>query len=152
MCSSDLLRSIADVLAASRAPVLCSGSASRALCDVPGNLADETVKAIAADGGVVMVPFVPRRVVPAGSGRRAGVADIITHILHFAEVAGAEAVGLGSYFRDGGGVPGCADASEVMSVTFEILRRGGDEHTIEGIWGGNVMRVFERALGAAAAR
>lgn len=145
-------RSTADVLAASRAPVLCSGSAAQALCDAPGNLSDGTVRAIAAAGGVIMVPFVPHRLVPAGSARRAGVADIVAHILHLADAAGAEAVGLGSYFGDGGGVPGCADASEVMSVTFEALRRGLDEHSAEGVWGGNVMRVFERAMGAAAAR
>lgn len=146
------LRSIADVLAASRAPVLCSGSASRALCDVPGNLSDGTVKAIAAAGGVVLVPFVPRRLVPAGAGRRAGAEDIVAHILHLVDLAGDESVGLGSYFGGGGGVPGCAEASEAMDITFQLLRRGVDEHAAESVWGGNVMRVFERALSAVAAR
>jgi len=80
------------------------------------------------------------------------VEDIVGHTLHLIEAAGDEAVGLGSYFGDGGGVHGCADASEVMSVTFEVRRRGRDEHAAEGVWGGNVMRVFERTVGAAAAR
>lgn len=145
-------QSIADVLAASRAPVLCSGSAARTLCDVPGNLSDGTVVAIAAAGGVILVPFEAGRLVPAGAGRRAGLEDIVAHILHLVDLAGDESVGLGSYFGDGGGVPGCAEASEAMSITFELLRRGVDEHAAESVWGGNVMRVIERALGAAAAR
>jgi membrane dipeptidase len=46
-----------DVLAASQAPVFASHSSCRALADMPRNLTDDQIRAIAAKGGVVMVNF-----------------------------------------------------------------------------------------------
>jgi membrane dipeptidase len=50
-------KTIADVLEVSRAPVFASHSSCRALADMPRNLTDEQIKAIAAKGGVVMINF-----------------------------------------------------------------------------------------------
>lgn len=50
-------KTLADVLAVTRAPVLASHSCARALCDSPRNLSDEQLRAIAANGGAVMVNF-----------------------------------------------------------------------------------------------
>lgn len=44
---------------ASRAPVIFSHSAARALADTPRNLSDETLRALERNGGIVMVPFAP---------------------------------------------------------------------------------------------
>jgi membrane dipeptidase len=46
---------VAQALAVSRAPVFASHSSCRALADMPRNLTDEQIRAIAARGGVVMV-------------------------------------------------------------------------------------------------
>ncbi len=48
-------RSLSDVLARSRAPVLASHSCARALCDHPRNLSDDQLRAIAGKGGVVQL-------------------------------------------------------------------------------------------------
>ena len=48
-----------DVLAVTRAPVLVSHSAARALTDAPRNLTDDQLRALAANGGVCMVNFYP---------------------------------------------------------------------------------------------
>lgn len=47
------------VLAATRAPVIASHSAARALASAPRNMPDDLLRAVAANGGVVMVNFYP---------------------------------------------------------------------------------------------
>ncbi len=48
-------KTIADVLAVSKAPVFASHSSCRAISDIPRNLTDEQIRAIGSRGGVVMV-------------------------------------------------------------------------------------------------
>jgi len=46
-----------DTLAVSKAPVIASHSSCRALCDVPRNMTDDMIRALAKDGGVVDINF-----------------------------------------------------------------------------------------------
>jgi len=46
-----------DALAAAKAPVICSHSSLRALCAHPRNVTDDMLRAIAANGGAVMINF-----------------------------------------------------------------------------------------------
>jgi membrane dipeptidase len=52
------------VLRVARAPVIASHSSARALCDAPRNLSDDQLRAIAKNGGVVMVNFFPGYIDP----------------------------------------------------------------------------------------
>ena len=73
----------------------------------------------------------------------ATVKDVVDHIDHMVSIAGIDHVGIGCDFDGGGGIDGVFDASEVMNITIELVRRGYSEEDIEKIWGKNVMRVFE---------
>ena len=68
---------IADVLETSRAPVFASHSSCRALWNIPRNLTDDQIRAIAAKGGVVMVNissmFVDQKVVDDFVAKRAAL-------------------------------------------------------------------------------
>lgn len=48
-----------EAIGLSRAPVIFSHSGARALADTPRNLADEVLRRVAANGGIVMVTFAP---------------------------------------------------------------------------------------------
>jgi len=50
-------KTMADAIAASKAPVFASHSSCRALSDMPRNVTDDQIRAIAKSGGVVMVNF-----------------------------------------------------------------------------------------------
>lgn len=76
---------LADALEVSRAPVFASHSSCRALSNIPRNLSDEQIRAIAAKGGVVMVNvssmFVDQKVVDEYIAKRDALAP------KFAEIA-----------------------------------------------------------------
>ena len=58
-----------DVLATSAAPVIASHSSARAINDVPRNLSDDQLRAIARNGGVVNINFYSRFVDPVYRAR-----------------------------------------------------------------------------------
>ena len=72
---------LSDVLETSRAPVFASHSSCRALSDIPRNLTDDQIRAIAKKGGVVMVNvssmFVDQRSVDDWVAKRAALAPQI---------------------------------------------------------------------------
>jgi membrane dipeptidase len=55
---------MSDALSVTRAPVIFSHSAARAMVDVPRNIPDSILRRVPANGGIVMVPFVTGFVSP----------------------------------------------------------------------------------------
>ncbi|HNV81191.1 MAG: dipeptidase [Tenuifilaceae bacterium] len=75
----------------------------------------------------------------------ATVSDLVDHIDHIVKIAGIDYVGIGSDFDGGGALDDCRDASQMINITVELLKRGYSESDIEKIWGKNFLRVFEQA-------
>ena len=133
-------RSFYDALEISSKPIVCSHSNAKALCDVPRNLTDEQMKALAAKGGVCQITLYNGFLRTDG---KACIDDAMAHLYHAIDVMGIDHVGLGTDFDGDGGVPGLADASELINFTKALLRRRFSEEDMAKIWGGNWLRVME---------
>ena len=132
-------KSFYDALEISKTPIVCSHSNCKALCDVPRNLTDDQLRALAAKGGVAHTTLYH------GFLRQEGEADIrdaIAHLEHAIDVMGIDHVGLGTDFDGDGGIRGLADSSELINFTLQLLRRKYSEQDIAKIWGGNWLRVM----------
>ena len=70
--------------------------------------------------------------------------NFIEHLLHAIDIAGIEHVGIGTDFDGDGTIVGCADVSQLINVTRELLRRGYSSCDIEKIWGANWLRVMSQ--------
>jgi len=134
-----------DALAVTEAPIILSHSSVRALTDHPRNITDDMLRALADNGGVIMINFFSRYIAQDGT-TSATLTDILDHIDHAVEIAGVDHVGLGSDFD---GVPflprGMEDATRLPHITHGLLERGYSEENIRKILGGNTLRVFADA-------
>lgn len=170
-----------DVLEVSAAPPFASHSSCRALSNVPRNMTDDMIRALAKKGGVVQVnfaceflsqksadaglPFLRREMaakteaerdaIEAEAHRmvpRATLADVVAHIDHIVKIAGIDSVGLGSDFDGVECTPiGLDDVSKFPNLTRALLERGYSPEDIRKIYGGNLLRVM-RAVEAEARR
>ena len=135
-------KSFYDALEVSKVPIVCSHSSARALCDHPRNLTDDQMKALAKADGVAQTTVYNGFLRKEG---QATIIDAVEHLCHAAKIMGVEHVGLGTDFDGDGGVPGLADASEIINFTRHLLRRQFSEQDIRLIMGGNFLRAMASA-------
>ena len=134
-----------DALSISQTPIVCSHSNCKALCDVPRNLTDAQLKALAQAGGIAQITLYH------GFLRKEGEADIrdaMAHLNHAIDVMGIDHVGLGTDFDGDGGIKGLADASELINFTTALLRQRFSKADIKKIWGENWLRVMRQVQAA----
>jgi membrane dipeptidase len=157
-----------DVLeVATEAEVVVSHTACRSLREIPRNISDDQMRAIASRDGVI--GFMPMPMF-LGADLNCSLGRFADHIEHAAGVVGIEYVGLGGDFISrllvcpGLGVERIPawlgiDEEQMALVTdgldgprgypalaAELQRRGLAESEVSAIMGGNFMRVLERAL------
>jgi membrane dipeptidase len=143
-----------DVIEASEDPVIDSHDCVRGANDVPHNLSDEGIKAIAEKGGVIGVHFMSQRVSAAVD--QATVDDLVGHIDHIAALVGIDHVGLGpdlaelelvgldpgSYY-----IEGVQSLAHLPRVTEVLVRRGYSDEEVRKVLGENFLRVYGHVMG-----
>ena len=155
--------SIQDALETTTKPVINSHSGSRELSDTSQNLWDDQIRAMAENGGVVAIHFATRIVL--GDYPSSTIDDLIAQIEYVVEIGGIDTVGLGPDFFEYGDdsrgrnvmvnqgaspMPWTADLEDtgkLRNLTRALAGRGYRDADILKILGGNLMRVFETALG-----
>ena len=153
------------VLELATRPVIATHSSARAFRDHHRNLTDAQLKGIATGGGVVCVNFF------AGFLDEAEytVERLVDHILHVAEVAGIDHVGIGpdfiaevehdlwpawcdDYTVEGIDIRSCRagagrSAAACRSSPPRWSQRGLDADAVGKVLGGNVVRLMRAELG-----
>ena len=138
-----------DALETSQAPIIASHSSCRAVTNVPRNMTDDMIRALAKKGGVIQINincgFVSQKSADAPKDKpvRATLADVVAHIDHAREVGGIESVGIGTDFDGITCTPeGLDDVSKFPNLTRALLEKGYARGDIEKIYGGNTLRVM----------
>ena len=182
-----------DVLETSEAPVFASHSSCRAVTDVPRNMTDEMIVALAKKGGVIQINFACEFLNPdaaAGAEARneklrpmlaelrrkyatdpegrekaeeearrsvadprihATLADVVKHINHVVDIAGIDAVGLGSDFDGVDCVPDELNGVDKWpNLTRALLEEGYTRADIFKIYGENTLRIMTQVERVAA--
>jgi membrane dipeptidase len=142
------------VIETTQSPVIASHSSCRALTNVPRNLTDEMLEALAKNGGVIQINFYngfinteyakPGDPVPTKPAPTATLEMLMQHFEHAIQVAGIDHVGIGSDFDgvDGMLPPGMEDVSKLPTITYELLKRGHSEADVKKVLGENLLRVL----------
>lgn len=122
-------------------PLVATHTGVRALRDVPRNLDDAQLKAIAETGGVVGIiyqgPFLRRTLYDYG------VSDVVDHMEHVVRVVGEDHVALGSDYDGAVVLPrDLPDVTYQPRLVADMLRRGWSPERIGKILGGNYLRVL----------
>ena len=135
-----------DALETSAYPIIASHSSARALCNHPRNLTDEQLKALAKQGGVAQICLYKGFI--NEEAEKASLTDAIRHIDHIVDLIGIDHVGIGSDFDGDGELIGCRASNELINITMRLLKEGYTENDIAKIWGGNLLRVMNKAQSA----
>jgi membrane dipeptidase len=162
-----------DAVRASEKPVLASHSSARELTNIPRNMTDAMLKAVAKNGGAVCVSFGSSFVDAAFHEKELAVwkkerkgpfaaiwpqiraeaaaitpqvplARLVDHIEHVAKIAGVDHTCLGSDFDGMPAFPiGLGDVGKLPALSAALKARGFSDADLEKILGGNVLRVLE---------
>jgi len=138
-------RTFYDTLDASAAPVICSHSACRNLCDFPRNLDDDQLKALAEHRGVIGIVFLPYFLTLREGD--ATLDDVLDHTEHAIQVAGIDSVALGSDFDGFGKSPkGLEDVTRLPALFAGLRSRGYSNADVAKVSGLNFQRLWQEVV------
>lgn len=76
---------------------------------------------------------------------RATIDDLVKHIVHAAQVAGKDHIGVSGDFDGGGGLTGFEDITDFPALTDRLVAAGFTKDDLAKFWGGNALRVLKEA-------
>uniref|UniRef100_A0A8C6CGB1 Dipeptidase 1 n=1 Tax=Moschus moschiferus TaxID=68415 RepID=A0A8C6CGB1_MOSMO len=126
-------------LKVSKAPVIFSHSAAKAVCDNMLNIPDDILQLLKKNGGIVMVSL---SMGVLQCNLFANVSTVADHFEHIRAVIGSEFIGI--MFPWGLFPKGLEDVSTYPVLIAELLRRGWREEELQGVLRGNLLRVFRQ--------
>ena len=120
-----------DALDLTRAPVIASHSSARAIANAPRNMSDDMLRALAKNGGVVMINY-NAGFISEEFRAASRPADFDARIATIGKKCGMDEA--------------CCmeDASKLPRITDALLKKGYSGRDIEKILGGNLLRVMEQ--------
>jgi membrane dipeptidase len=160
-CTHTGYRATMEIMELSMSPVMFSHSNARALWDHERNITDEQARACAQTGGIIGVNGVGKFMSERGTSE---VSDLVPHIVHFAELVGAEHVALGidnvyyldQHYKNIASNPDTWPAGyppppwhyfapeQVHGLVEALLAHGFSDAEIEGILGENFLRLAQQ--------
>ncbi len=139
-------KSVDDLLAAAKGPVIASHVGADAVHAHHRNLVDAHLRAVAQRGGVVALVLYEKFL----TGGKATFDDALRHLHHMLEVCGTNAVGIGSDFDGGFGrdqLPaGIRTAADLPKFAAALRKAGVPEVDVAKICGGNLRRVLTTVM------
>ncbi len=125
-------------------PLIASHSNARAIHDHPRNLYDSQLLAVAEKGGVIGINFYREFISSAGS---VNISCLVRHIEYICGLAGDNAVGIGADFDGMESLPDSVFGVQSLGLLLNELKRlNYSDCTIQKIYGGNFLRVFNDVL------
>lgn len=131
-------RSVAEILAMARRPVVSSHGGVQAVCKVNRNLTDDEIRGVARTGGVIGIGYWDAAI--CSTDPRKAV-DAIAHVR---DLVGIDHVGLGSDFD--GAVTTGFDVSQLAVITQALKDHGFTDEEVAKVMGGNVLRVLRAGM------
>lgn len=134
-----------DALKVAQAPVIATHGNARALRDTVRYLRDDQIRAVAATEGLICPSPMP-----LGPGdETASLEMLLDHIDYMVALVGAAHVGFGTDLLDQRNARpvGLEDIGESQNIVEGLQQRGHQSEAIDGIMGGNFIRVFREVAG-----
>lgn len=131
-------KSVAEILAMARRPVVSSHGGVQAVCGVNRNLSDTEIRGVAATGGIIGIGYWD------GALCSTDPVKIAQSIKHVRDLVGIGHVALGSDFD--GAVTTRFDASQIVQVTQALIDIGFTQAEIRAVMGGNALRIIKQGI------
>jgi membrane dipeptidase len=139
------IKTITDILATTKNPIIDSHAGVRALNNHYRNLTDTQIDSIAHRGGVIGVVFYPTFL---SASNTSTIDTVIKHIDYIKNRVGVDYVAIGSDWDGIEKTPvGLEDVSKLPNLTAALLRHGYSAADVIKILGGNYLRVFKKVCG-----